>query len=75
MSYIERLDTFRYELQMAIGVCSPPGVEIKNISSAPTAALKALLAETARQTTAEIVLRAVLWLRHLYAPVLNRAPD
>ena len=75
LCYIERLDTFRYYLQMFIACYSPRGGKIKTLDSVPPAALKALLADTARQTTPEIVLRALLQLREMFAPVLNRAPD
>ena len=70
-SYIERLDTFRHSLQVSIAMCSPRGIEVKDLASVPPAGLKALLADTVRQTTPEIVLRALLTLRDLYAPVPN----
>ena len=75
LSYIERLDTFRHSLQVSIAMCSPRGIEVKDLASVPPAALKALLANTVRQITPEIVLRALLQLREMYAPALNRAPD
>jgi len=75
LSCIERLDAFRYYLQIAIGMCSPREVEIKDLDSVPPPALKALLADTAQQTTPERALQALLMLREMFAPVLTRAPD
>jgi hypothetical protein len=74
-SYIERLNTFRHSLQVSIAMCSPRGIEVKDLASVPPAGLKAVLADTVRQTTPEIVLRALLHLREMYAPALNRARD